>query len=161
MLFIFSSGSQYAAWGKLHDGMLSKQNNTQPNCSPYGNNCINIQRQRRQTKIFTIVSYLRKVELQVIFIFCFMLLFIVRILYHEYAFTSLIKNIFKNDSKEFSQIIPFIQWIFRVDFLSILWFDLLAPRESWESFPATQFESISCSAHSLLYGPILTSVHDC
>ena len=53
------------------------------------------------------------------------------------------------------------QWIFRVDFLSILWFDLLAPREYWESFTATQFESINCLAHSLLYGPILTSVHDC
>ena len=37
------------------------------------------------------------------------------------------------------------------------WFDLLA-RDSLESSPAPQFESINSSSLSLLYGPILTSV---
>ena len=41
------------------------------------------------------------------------------------------------------------------------WFDLLAvPRDSQESFPAPQFESISSSVLSLLCGPTLISVHD-
>ena len=34
------------------------------------------------------------------------------------------------------------------------------PRDSQESFPALQFESISSLACSLLYGPALTSIHD-
>ena len=34
------------------------------------------------------------------------------------------------------------------------------PRDSQESFPAPQFESISSLACSLLYGPALTSIHD-
>ena len=34
------------------------------------------------------------------------------------------------------------------------------PRDSQESFPAPQFESISSSAPSLLYGPVLTSMQD-
>ena len=36
----------------------------------------------------------------------------------------------------------------------------LIPRDSQESSPASQFESISSLAPSLLYGPTLTSVHD-
>ena len=44
-------------------------------------------------------------------------------------------------------------WVsFRID-----WFNLLAVQES---SPAPQFESISCSARSSLYAPLLTSVHD-
>ena len=41
-------------------------------------------------------------------------------------------------------------------------FDLLAvsPRDSQESSPAPQFESINSSVLSLLYGPTLTSIHD-
>ena len=35
-----------------------------------------------------------------------------------------------------------------------------SPRDSQESSPAPQFESISSSALSLLYGPALTSTHD-
>ena len=35
-----------------------------------------------------------------------------------------------------------------------------SPRNSQESSPAQQFESINSSALSLLYGPTLTSVHD-
>ena len=35
-----------------------------------------------------------------------------------------------------------------------------SPRDSQESSPAPQFESINSLALSLLYGPILTSVHD-
>ncbi|CAI9165106.1 unnamed protein product [Rangifer tarandus platyrhynchus] len=34
------------------------------------------------------------------------------------------------------------------------------PRDSQESSPTPQFESISSSALSLLYGPTLTSIHD-
>ena len=37
---------------------------------------------------------------------------------------------------------------------------LCCPRDSQESSPAPQFESISSLACSLLYGPALTSVHD-
>ena len=45
--------------------------------------------------------------------------------------------------------------------LRIDWFDLLAvPRDSQESSPAPQFESISSSVLSLLYGPTLTSLCD-
>ena len=41
------------------------------------------------------------------------------------------------------------------------WLDVLAsPRNSQESSPTPQFKSINSSALSLLYGPILTSVHD-
>ena len=36
----------------------------------------------------------------------------------------------------------------------------LQSRDSQESFPAPQFESINSSALSLVYGPTLTSVHD-
>ena len=52
------------------------------------------------------------------------------------------------------------QWVFRVDFLQdwLVW--SCCPRDSEESSPAPQFESISSSALSLLYGPTLTSVHD-
>ena len=53
------------------------------------------------------------------------------------------------------------QWIFRVDFLYnwLVW-SPCCPRDSQESSPATQFESIISSALSLLYGPTLTSMHD-
>ena len=45
---------------------------------------------------------------------------------------------------------------FRID-----WFDLLAvQRDSQESSPAPQCESISSLVLSLVYGPTLTSVHD-
>ena len=40
------------------------------------------------------------------------------------------------------------------------WFDLLAVLGTLESSPTPQFESISSSVLSLLYGPTLTSVHD-
>ena len=41
------------------------------------------------------------------------------------------------------------------------WFDQRdCPRNSQESSPAPQFESINSSVLSLLYGPTLTSVHD-
>ena len=53
------------------------------------------------------------------------------------------------------------QWIFGVDLLSD-WLVLSpwSPKDSQESSPAPQFESISFSALSLMYGPALTSVHD-
>ena len=53
------------------------------------------------------------------------------------------------------------QWIVRVDFLSdwLVW-SPYCPRDSQESSPAPQFESINSSTLSLLYGPTLTFVHD-
>ena len=51
------------------------------------------------------------------------------------------------------------QWIFRDDFLYdwLIWF-FFSPRDSQESSPTPQFESINSSAFSLLYGPTLTSI---
>ena len=40
------------------------------------------------------------------------------------------------------------------------WFDRLAVHRTWESSPAPQFESNSCSALSLLYAPALVPAHD-
>ena len=53
------------------------------------------------------------------------------------------------------------QWIFRVDFLldRLVWFPC-SPRDSQESSPALQFESINSSVLNRLYGPTLTSIHD-
>ena len=53
-------------------------------------------------------------------------------------------------------------WIFRVDFLSdrLVW-SPYCPRDSQESSPTPQFKSINSLVLSLLYGPTLTSVHDC
>ena len=53
-------------------------------------------------------------------------------------------------SNEYSELISF-----RID-----WFDLLAVQETLESPPAPQFKSVSSLALSLLYGPVLTSIHD-
>ena len=52
------------------------------------------------------------------------------------------------------------QWIFKVDFL----YDWLvcfpcSPKDSQESSPTTEFESINSLALSILYGPTLTSIH--
>ena len=44
---------------------------------------------------------------------------------------------------------------FRID-----WFDLLAVQGTLKSSPAPQFESVSSSTFSLLYGLTLASVHD-
>ena len=44
---------------------------------------------------------------------------------------------------------------FRMD-----WFDLLGPRDSQESSPTPQFQSINSVALSLLHSPTLTSIHD-
>ena len=54
-------------------------------------------------------------------------------------------------SNEYSGLISF----------RIYWFDLLAVQGTQESSPTPQFESISFSALSLLYGSALASVHDC
>ena len=57
----------------------------------------------------------------------------------------------QQSSREYSGLISF-----KVD-----WFDLLAgPRDSQESSPAPQFESISSLVLSLVYDPILKSVHN-
>ena len=55
----------------------------------------------------------------------------------------------------------YFQWIFRVDFLQD-WLVLspCCPRDSQESSPTAQFESINPSAFSLLYGPTFTSIYD-
>ena len=55
-------------------------------------------------------------------------------------------------SNEYSRLISY-----RIDWL--VW-SPCSPRNSQESSPAPQFESISSSALSLLYGPVLTSVCD-
>ena len=53
------------------------------------------------------------------------------------------------------------QWIFRTDFLyNWLVGPLCSPTDSQESSPTPQFKSINSLALSLLYGPILTSIHD-
>ena len=51
--------------------------------------------------------------------------------------------------------------IFRVDFLKdkLVW-SPCCPRDSQESSPTPQFESISSLVLSFLYGPTLTSIHD-
>ena len=56
---------------------------------------------------------------------------------------------------------PVLQWIFRVDFLQdwLVW-SPCSLGDSSESSPAPQFKSISYSVLSLLYGPIITSIHD-
>ena len=40
------------------------------------------------------------------------------------------------------------------------WMDLLAVQEALKSSPTPQFKSINSSALNLLYGPILTFLHD-
>ena len=57
------------------------------------------------------------------------------------------------------QLLSF-QWIFRVDFLYgwLVW-SSYSPRDSQESSPAPQFESINSPALSFLYGPTFTFVH--
>ena len=53
------------------------------------------------------------------------------------------------------------QGIFKVDFLHdwVAW-SPCCPRDSWESSPTPQFESINSWVLSFLYGPTLTSIHD-
>ena len=53
------------------------------------------------------------------------------------------------------------QWIFRTDFLEdwLVW-SPCSPRDSQESSPTPQFESINSLAFSFLYSPTLTSIHD-
>ena len=55
-----------------------------------------------------------------------------------------------NPFNEYSGLISF-----RTD-----WFDPCCPRDSQKSSPAPQFKSIDSLALSLLYGLILTSIHD-
>ena len=53
------------------------------------------------------------------------------------------------------------QWIFNTDFLLewLVW-SPCSPRDSQESSPTPQFKGINSSVLSLLYSPILTSIHD-
>ena len=52
------------------------------------------------------------------------------------------------------------QWIFRTDFLSEgLDGSPCSPRDSQESSPSPQFQSINSSGLSFLYSPTLTSIH--
>ena len=53
-------------------------------------------------------------------------------------------------SNEYSGLISF----------GIDWFDLLAIQRTIKSSPTPQFKSINSSALNLLYGPILTFIHD-
>ena len=54
------------------------------------------------------------------------------------------------------------QWTPRTDLLWdwLVWFPF-SPRDSQESSPTPQFKSINSLMLSLVYGPILTSIHDC
>ena len=52
------------------------------------------------------------------------------------------------------------QRVFRIYFLLIDWFNLLAFQGILKSSPASQFERINSSALCLFYGPGLTSIHD-
>ena len=72
-----------------------------------------------------------------------------------------------NSSHEVAKVLEFqlqhqsLQWILRTDFLE----DWLVgppctPRDSQESSPILQFQSINSSALSLLHSPTLTSIHD-
>ena len=53
------------------------------------------------------------------------------------------------------------QWIFRTDLLEdgLVW-SPCSPRDSQESSPTPQLESINSLVLRLLYGPIFTSIHD-
>ena len=53
------------------------------------------------------------------------------------------------------------QWIFTIDFLQnwLVW-SSCSPGDSQESSPTPQFKSINSLVFSLLYDPILTSIHD-
>ena len=64
--------------------------------------------------------------------------------YWSFSFSS-------SPSNEYSGLISF-----RID-----WFDLLEVQGTLKSPPAPPFETINSSALSLLYGPVLTSIHDC
>ena len=64
-------------------------------------------------------------------------------------------------SMEFQLQHQSFQWIFWVDFLKdwLVW-SPCSPRDSQESSPTPQFNSINSLALSFLYSPILTSIHD-
>ena len=47
------------------------------------------------------------------------------------------------------------------EYSGLISFRIDCPRDTQESSPASQFETISSSALNLLYGPTLTSIHDC
>ena len=54
-----------------------------------------------------------------------------------------------------------LPWIFRIDFLQDgLVGSPCSPRDSQVSSPTPQFKNINSSVLSLLYGPVLTSIHD-
>ena len=57
-----------------------------------------------------------------------------------------------NPSSKYSGLI-----FFRMDWLNLL---AVHPRDSQESSPTPQFESINSSVQSFLYSPTLTSIHD-
>ena len=53
------------------------------------------------------------------------------------------------------------QWIFELISFRMDWFDLHAVQGTFQSSPAPHFENFNSLALSLLYGPTLTSIHDC
>ena len=55
-----------------------------------------------------------------------------------------------NPSNEYSGMISF----------RMVWLDLLAVRDSQESYPTPQFKSINSLVLSFLYSPTLTTIHD-
>ena len=72
-----------------------------------------------------------------------------------------------NSSHQMAKVLEFqlqyqsFQWIFRTDFLEDgLVGSPCCPGDSPESSPTPQFKSINASMLSLLYGPVLTFIHD-
>ena len=69
---------------------------------------------------------------------------------------------FQLQHQSFQWIFISPSWIFRTNFLyhGLVW-SPCCPRDSQESSPTSQFKSVNSSALCFLYGPTLTSIHDC
>ena len=108
---------------------------------------------------FAQIHVIESVMLSNYLIFCYLLLLLpsifpsIRVFSNESALSIRWTKYWGLSISPFDEYSGFIS--FRID-----WFDLFAVQRSLESSLAPQFESISSSALSLLYGPTLTSVHD-
>ena len=97
-------------------------------------------------------------------ILCCLLLFMpsvfpsIRVFFNEFASSHQVIKVLEPQLQH-----QFFQWIIKVIFFRIDWFDLAIsrtiPRNSQESF-LTQFKSISSLVLSLLDGPTFTFIHD-
>ena len=93
------------------------------------------------------------------FILCWLLLLLPSIFPASGSFP--VSHLFHQVAKVLELQHQFFQWIFRVDFHQdwLVWLPF-SQRDSQESSPALQFESISSLALPLLYSSTLPSVHD-